>query len=195
MSVIVKLKNVRLSFPDLWEAVQFKGQGKFYFAAKFIQPEDQSVGVKDDTGNWASTTMAKVIEQVAFDKWGDKSSAVLKAMRKAEDVAWLPVKDGESEEGLYVLSTKRYRDDSNGGAPLVVDTSGAPLSAASGKPYAGCYVNASVEIWPQDNQFGKSIRAKLRTVQFARDGEAFSTAVPISDDEFEPLTADEDDLG
>jgi len=43
----------------------------------------------------------------------------------------------------------------------------------NGKPYAGCYVNMSIRLWAQDNQFGKRVNAQLRAVQFVKDGEAF----------------------
>ena len=31
--------------------------------------------------------------------------------------------------------------------PLVVDVDKSPLTAQDGKPYSGCYVNASLELW------------------------------------------------
>ena len=62
-----------------------------------------------------------------------------------------------------------------------------PLTAADGRPYAGCYVIANVELWAQDNNYGKRINASLRGVQFLRDGDAFSGGGAASEDEFDEV--------
>ena len=72
--------------------------------------------------------------------------------------------------------------------PTVVDRNKAQLTEADGKPYAGAYVNALIELWAQDNQFGKRINASLRGVQFVRDGDAFGGgAAPASEEDFPDL--------
>src|SRR5690606_36094193 len=68
--------------------------------------------------------------------------------------------------------------------PLVIDQNRQPLTQASGKPYSGCYVNASLAIWAQQNQHGRRINAQLRGVQFVRDGEPLAGGSPASVDEF-----------
>jgi hypothetical protein len=69
----------------------------------------------------------------------------------------------------------------------VIDRDKTPLTSADGRPYAGCFVNASVELWAQDNNFGKRINASLRGVQFFKDGDAFSGGGAASDDEFDSV--------
>jgi len=71
----------------------------------------------------------------------------------------------------------------------VVDRDRTPLVAADGKPYAGCYVTAIVELWPQDNQYGRRINATLSGVQFERDGDAFGGSAPASADDFDDLSS------
>jgi len=80
--------------------------------------------------------------------------------------------------------------------PTVIDQNKSPLTVRDGKPYAGCYINASIDLWPQDNKYGKRINAQLRGVQFLRDGDAFSAGRPADSDEFEEVTegADSDDI-
>lgn len=77
-------------------------------------------------------------------------------------------------------------------APTIVDQARNTLSARSGKPYAGCYVNASLEFWAQDNAYGKRINCTLRGIQFLRDGDSFSAGRPADADEFEDATAGSD---
>ena len=62
----------------------------------------------------------------------------------------------------------------------------------SGRPYAGCYVNAVLEFWAQDNKFGKRVNATLMGVQFFRDGDAFSGGGAASDDDFDDVTSGAD---
>ncbi|QTP33511.1 hypothetical protein B7759_02105 [Burkholderia glumae] len=193
---IVQLKVARLSFPDLFEAVQFEGQGPFSYRAAFLQPEDQPVFLQQADKSWKQTTMAKVIEAVAADAWKSKAPAILKTLEgNPQKYCWY---DGNSKsydgyEDNFVLSASRGQDK---GRPVVIDADKTPLSEKDGKPYAGCYVNATVEVWAQDNKFGKGIRATLRGVQFVKDGDAFSAGTPVDENEFDAVAPaeTEDDL-
>jgi tripartite-type tricarboxylate transporter receptor subunit TctC len=51
------------------------------------------------------------------------------------------------------------------------------LTEDDNKPFAGCYVNATIRLWAQDNQYGKRINAQLRAVQYVKDGAAFKRYV------------------
>ena len=81
--------------------------------------------------------------------------------------------------------------------PTVVDRDRSPLTAQDGKPYSGSYVNVIIDVWAQDNSYGKRINAQLQGVQFVRDGEAFSgggTSADASDFDEIADGADADDL-
>lgn len=189
--VIVQLKDVRLSFPDLFEAKQFEGQGPFSYRAAFLQSEDQKVYLQQADKSWKPTTMAKVIEAVAADAWKTKAGTILKTLEgNPQKCCWYDgnQKSYDGYEDNFVLSASRGQDK---GRPLVMDRDKTPLTERDGKPYAGCYVNATVEIWAQDNKFGKGIRATLRGVQFLRDGDAFSAGTPVNEDEFDEIEAPE----
>jgi len=178
----VTLKNVRLAFPQLWEAKQVNGEGKPAFSAAFLLSEDDP---QVDAINEA-------IDEVGTEKWGAKAKTVLAALRGKDAVA---IHNGDTKgqyegfEGNYFVSARSYTQ------VLVVDRNRTQLAQSSGKPYAGCYVDANVEFWAQDNQWGKRINATLRWVQFRKDGDAFAAAPPADVDEIEDLSVeDEDDL-
>jgi hypothetical protein len=79
--------------------------------------------------------------------------------------------------------------------PTVVDAARQALTERSGKPYAGCYVNASIELWAQDNAYGKRINATLRGVQFVRDGDSFGAGSrAAAPDEFDEIEVALDDF-
>jgi hypothetical protein len=84
-----------------------------------------------------------------------------------------------------------YVSARNKARPVVIDKDKSPLTQADGKPYAGCYVNVSLDVWAQSNQYGKRINAKLLAVQFDKDGDAFSGGEGYSDDDFGDEGGDE----
>ena len=62
-------------------------------------------------------------------------------------------------------------------------------------PYSGCFVNTNITLWTQDNKFGKAIRANLRIVQFAKDGDSFGGGGNVVEaDDFVDLSVVADDL-
>ena len=174
----VKLNNVRLSFPQLFEAKTVNGEGKPAFSAAFlINPKDPQLEV-----------LNKAIEAVAKEKWGAKSDAMLKTIRAADKTC---LHSGDLKANYDGFEGMMYVSARNALRPLVLDVNKAPLAAEDGKPYAGCYVNASVELWTQDNNYGKRVNATLRGVQFYKDGESFAGGGVASDDDFDDLTADD----
>lgn len=193
---IVQLKGSRLSFPDLFEPKQFEGQGPFSYRASFLQGEDTPVYLQQADKSWKATTMAKVIDAIAAEAWKAKAAAILKTIEgNSQKCCWYDgnAKSYDGYEDNFVLSATRNQDK---GRPLIINHDKSPLTERDGKPYAGCYVNATVEIWAQDNKYGKAIRATLRGVQFVRDGDAFSAGTPVDESEFEEIDAPEtaDDL-
>ena len=67
---------------------------------------------------------------------------------------------------------------------------------SDGRPYSGCYVNVSLDIYAQDNTYGRRINCNLSGVQFYRDGDSFEGGTPASPEEFEDLSdgVDDDEL-
>ena len=188
MGIVVKLKNVRLAFPKLFRPETVgTGDTKYYSAAMPIEP-----------GSENHAALEAAIEEAAKGKWDTKSAAILKNIREKGDIGYVHRAATDDEggaydgfEGMYSANASRREDK---GPPYIVDRDGrSPLTAASGKPYAGCYVNATVEVWAQDNTNGKRINLQLRGVQFVKDGPAFSGGAPIDpDNEFEALAEDDD---
>jgi hypothetical protein len=174
----IKLTNVRLSFAQLFDAKTVNGEGKPAFSATFlIKPNDPQVKMINEA-----------IDAVAKEKWGAKADANLKIMRTADKVC---LHNGDLKanydgfEGMLFVSAR------NPIRPLVVDANKTPLTAENGKPYSGCYVNASIELWPQDNNYGKRVNATLMGVQFFRGGESFSGGGVASEDDFDDVTVDD----
>ena len=171
----IKLTNVRLAFPQLFEAQTVNGEGKPAFSASFlIDPKDPQI-----------KSINAALEQVAKDKWGAKADAMLKTMRATDKVA---LHDGDLKAQYAGFEGMMYISSRNPVRPLVVDQKRTPLTEADGKPYAGCYVDVSIELWAQDNNYGKRINATLGGVQFRADGDAFVGGGAASEDDFEDIS-------
>ena len=82
----------------------------------------------------------------------------------------------------------------NSTSPEIVDRNFTRLTEADKKFYAGCYVNASIRLYPwgkPGGKYGCGISASLRAIQFHSDGESLGSSKVNLDAELERL---EDDL-
>ena len=185
MSKRVMLKNVRLAFPDLNTPKEFTpGDGKPRFGAAFLFPKDNEELRKKIIGAMLAA---------ATEKWGEaKAKAALKQLMDTQKVA---LNDGDHKPDLDGYPEHWYvsANAPANAPPRLLDRQRNELARDTSMIYAGCYVNASVEFWAQDNQWGKRINASLRGVQFFAPGDAFSAAAPASVDEFDEFEDDGDD--
>lgn len=173
----ILLRNVRLAFPSLFEPTTVAGEGSPSYSACFLLPTDHA-------------QMAEIkakLQAVAKEKWGAKAPEIYKGIEKSDKLA---LHDGDTKSNYdgfagMMFVNARARESAR---PTVVDANKSPLTERDGKPYAGCYVNASIEFWAQDNGYGKRINAQLRGVQFAGDGDSFGGGRAAAADEFDDVS-------
>lgn len=184
MADAIQLTNVRLSFPKLIEAVandNFPGAGKKFGADLILTP---------DHADYARL-MAE-IGQVATEKWKEQAGAILQMVQRdrrlrcwgqgSEKVKKQTLLPYEGYEGMVYITTSMNEDR----PPIMVRPDGTVCdnantmerAALARKLYGGCYVNAAVSPWIQDNQFGRAVRCNLIAVQFSKDGDSFGDAPP-----------------
>lgn len=123
----------------------------------------------------------------------EKGVDVHKQLVKKDRVA---LRDGDDKQKYEGFAGNRYISPSSDTRPTAVDRDRSPLTKEDGKLYSGCYANAKVEIWTQDNQWGQRVNATLLGVQFVKDGDAFGAgSPPANPDDFPDLDAEggEDD--
>lgn len=173
----VKLNDVRLCFPNLFTPKTVGEHGNVKFSAAFpVVP-----------GSKNNEVLNAAIMEVSKAQWKDKAAVILKELTAKGKVCFMQEalsKEGkvyDGFEGMYTFNA------SNTAKPLVVDKDRSLLTEEDGKPYAGCYVNVIVDIWAQDNKYGKRINAQLCGVQFFRDGDAFSGGGKLNPEEFDSL--------
>ena len=174
MKIVLKLS--RLSYPDLFKPgtpPPGSASGPKFGGQFIIEPTGEN-----------ATTVKNAILAVAKEKFGDNFATFLKALPKDKKCLRVGnenldnngnVRDGYKDM-LYVVARNKAR-------PVVVDQARRPLTEADGKPYGGCYVNVSLDIYALDKPGqGKSVNATLLGVQFAGEGESFGGATGSADD-------------
>lgn len=177
----VKLQNVRLAFPRLFKAEQVNGQGEAKFRATFLIPKTDTKQIKE---------IENAIKQVATEKWGVKADAIINSIRG--NAMRFMFRDGDQDKpDVDGYQGCMFLNASNLVRPFIADRDTTPLAEEDGRPYAGCYVNAVIDIFGYDKQ-GKGISASLSGVQFYKDGDAFAGGGVASPADFDDLSVNDD---
>lgn len=180
MKVVVN--QVRISFPNLF-VPQKDDKGQDKYGAAFIIPKDHPDLKK----------VEECIKQVAAEKWADKAPGILTSLKASNKLC---LHDGDAKAQYDGYAGNLYLSANNRARPVVLDRNKTPLTQQDGKPYSGCYVNVSLDVWAQDHAaHGKRINANVLAVQFAKDGEAFSGGAAFDDSDFETVEGDDDMFG
>lgn len=180
-SEIIKLKNVRLSFPEIWKPKAFEaGKEPRYQAAFLLDPSD-----KDHAR--AIKLIKSEAKKVLIEKFGEMPEKGDYRLCFGLADKHPKKKKYEGYEGMF------YIDTSNTVQPTLIDRRKNEVVQQDGVLYAGCYVNTNITLWVYDHpKGGKGVSANLRIIQFYRDGESFSNA-KASADEMDEVDIDEDD--
>lgn len=182
----VLLIDVRLSFANLFKPGRpmknDDGEEVRKYNGNFlIDPNSKS-------GKANLAKLKKAAEDVKKAKWGQKIPKL-----KADRVC---LRDG-NEEDWEGYADHYYLSGSNKNQPSLMlrqkDAKGNWKEAKEGDIYSGCYVNAIVRLWAQDHEkYGKRLNCSIESVQFNREGKAFSGAAPVDPNEaFAEIEADE----
>ena len=183
MATRIMLKNVVLAFPALAEPQSF-GEGEPAYGAKFpIKPNSEQ-----------QKAIEEAILAEAKEAWKDKADSVVKMLEEDGKVAFTKKvyrskKTGEPYQGfdgMHYLSTRNAKTQ-----PTVFNQYGEEVSGKGdieAKAFSGAVVNASIEIWAQDNKWGRRVNCSLRGVMLTGEGENFGGgSSPASADEFASL--------
>ncbi len=182
----IVLKDTRLAFAQIWEPKAFQPGSKAKFNGNFLfAPTSPNAKIVENA-----------IKEVATEKWGAKANEVIASLKGNANKFCF--RNGNTKPDYEGYPGNLFVGASNVTRPTIMDRDGkTPLVQSDGRPYSGCFVNAVLDIWAQDNQYGKGIQCSLLGVQFVRDGDAFSGGGVAKEDDFEDLSdgADAPDVG
>jgi hypothetical protein len=175
---VIFLSNVRLSFPNLVEPqrrVSPEGKERVSYNAEFLMDQDHPGFVQ----------FMKKYGELALEKWKEHANQVMQIIQQdrklrcygsgSEKVNQKTFQVYDGYEGKVYISTGRDTQ------PQMIDATGNPIDpantmacqAVARKLYGGCYVNAAVKPWLQENKHGRGVRCDLIAVQFHAEGAAF----------------------
>ena len=158
MNELITLKNVRLSFPNLFQYEKYEGSvGEFpkYTATFIISKESKE-------------NLSKIRKQLVQIK--KKASKPIESHN-------ICLKDGDKTERNEYLKSYALRASTRK-RPLTVNIDKTPVAEEDAVFYPGCYVDAVISFWHYEKK--NMICANLHAVRFLKDGEEF---VSISADE------------
>jgi hypothetical protein len=164
----IKMQNVRLSFPSLFQHSSFGGESTGKYDAQFILDKVEHKALIAQINEAQQKVAADAKVKVGADK--------------------MALKDGD-DSGRPELEGKMTIKASTKKRPLVINKDKTPITEEDNVVYAGCYCNVIITLWCQNNNYGKRVNAQLDGVQFAKDGEPFG-AGGIDADEFDLLDDD-----
>ena len=178
MSVIY-LSNVRLSFPHLIDPQKTineqTGKERISFNAEFIMPPNHP----------AYAEFMKEYQALAVEAWKQHANAVMTGIHNDRKLRCYGTEADKINKKTYTpydgYVGNVYLTAGRDTQPKVIDPQGKPVDPSNTmqiqvllrQMYGGCYVNAAIKPWLQDNKFGRGIRCDLVAVQFLKDGEAF----------------------
>ena len=172
MSVIM-MKNVRLSFPNIWTPKAFvEGQQPKFSCNLLLDKENDKAQI---------ASFKKAIREAALASFNGEIPTGLKiCINDGKDKSY----DGY-ENAMYISCASRLR-------PQIIDRDRTPLVEEDGRPYAGCYVNAAISLWVQANKYGNRIACNLNALQFSKDGETFGAGGIKVEAVFDDIQSEQD---
>lgn len=157
------LNNVRLSFPHLFKPSAYKGgKSEPKYSCQLLMDPDRNADEIDD--------LEDAIEELIDEAFNGKKPKGMREVIKEGN-------DKEDDEGNVVdgYEDQIYVKASSKKPVPVVDADLSLLTEADGKPYGGCFVNAAVRLYAQDNDYGRHINVQLESIQFLSDGDPFGS--------------------
>lgn len=180
----VKLKNVRLSWPHLFEPTKFNDDDnsiKKYDSTFLISKKDKIAKKQIDAA------IKEVLNEVDF-----KVKKEMICIKDGDDF------DADGYPGNWVIKASNKKRPTIVGPYGKMDNQGDNINDEGNEIiYAGCYVGTIIGFWVQNNKYGKRVNANLMGVKFYKDGKHFVSSVDVFDeleefDDFDDLDHDSD---
>jgi hypothetical protein len=179
MSAYVYVQKARLSFPHIVEPQQQvneqTGVARTSYNCELIfEPEHPGY-----------IAFIKAYAELASAKWGLDGSKVMAVILKDRKFRCFGLGDDKINKKTFQpydgYAGNTYITMGRDTAPQLIQHNGQPVPAdnhiqyqtVARTLYGGCYVNAAIKPWLQDNKHGRGVRAELVALQFAGDGSPF----------------------
>jgi hypothetical protein len=178
-SEVIYFSGVRLSFPHIAapqeQVNEVTGTKRISYNGELIMPQN----------HLSFAQFMTRYHELALNAWKENAVAVMQMILQDRKVRCF----GRGEEKINKKTFQPY-DGYAGNVyvtvgrdtpPQLIQDNGQPIDPSNSmayqqiarKMYGGCFVNAAVKPWVQQNKHGNGVRCDLIAIQFAKDGEAF----------------------
>jgi hypothetical protein len=175
MSKSIKLKNVKLSFPSVFEHGVYGGESTGKYEATFLLPKSDE------------KTYKAIMAEIEAVKGKTKIPSDKICIKDGDET------DDEFAQGCWIIKT------ANKNRPTLVDRERNIVSKEDNEVnpmfFGGATVNAVIGVWKQDNAYGKRINGNLSGIQYVSgdiNEDGFTDTGVASVDDFDD--EDDDDL-
>ncbi len=176
MAKVLELKNVKLSFPKVFQHGTFGGESTGKYEATFLLPKEDEKMYNE------------IMAEVEATKGKTKITTEKIAVKDGDEL------DDENSAGCWVIRT------SNKNRPTLVDRKGNPVTEQDNEIdpmfFGGATVNAFVSFWKQDNAYGKRVNGNLAGIQYVSGDimeDGFGDTGTVKADMFAVLDDDDDE--
>jgi hypothetical protein len=175
MAKVIELKNVRLSFPHVFEHGTFGGESTGKYEATFLLPKSDE------------KTYKAIMAEVEATKGKTKIPSDKICVKDGDEL------DDEYTDGHWVIRT------ANPNRPTLVNRKGIPVTKDDNEVdpmfFGGATVNAFISFWKQDNAYGKRVNGNLAGIQYVSGDQmedGFGDTGTVKTDMFSVLDDEED---
>ena len=169
--------KVRFSYVNIFKSRAFQADQDAKYSVCLLIPKEDKATIKK-----IKAAIDAAVQDGISSKWGGKKPANLK----------LPLRDGDvdrPEDPAYADSY--FINATSQEQPGVVDRKRVKITDPLAI-YSGCYIRASINIYPFNANGNRGIAAGLSNIQFWEDGEPLNGRVR-AEDEFGVLDDDDAD--
>jgi hypothetical protein len=171
---VYTMNKVIISYPKLFVAEQFQGEGPFFFSAAFlIDPRKQADVIEGLTAACEAAADLKWPRS----EWQDKR-------RQGPRTFWWPIRDGAEKVGKNGYAGRVFIQAKSETRPGVVDQDVQPIMDNT-LIFPGCIVNAQVQFSGYSRP-GWGVGCYLQNVQLVANGERLG-GKPDPSSVFEPV--------
>lgn len=194
-TIELRIDNARIAFAHgLFKASAFEEGQQLKYGADFIVSPDSKILKANAEGKFVVPTTLKEAQLEVCTAALKGNAAKGKEFFDDLEAKQKAVRDGNKRktqggeiyagyEGNIYVTSKNASRPSTLGADL------APVVAEDGVLYSGCYVNVRLSLYVNTDPKRKGLFSGLRTVMFAKDGDAFGGGGTAKAEDFEGATA------
>jgi Protein of unknown function (DUF2815) len=179
MGTKIKLKNVRLSYANLFKARRSDKKdptSKMKYSTALLIPKSHP----------QMQELRDAIEENGVEKFGKKWAGMVEEKNPIKDGDAKKFADDPAYKGMWVINANSERK------PQIVDRHVQPITDEE-EIYSGCWVNATFNVYAFEGETNKGVTFGLNNIQLVKSGEELRIGgVAGADADFDEVEDDED---